>query len=220
MYVMDIMQLPTKSKLTPHGLQCVMLQAGLGDAVLFPDNTRYENFQCGVPGYWSQQAADPKPSCRVLAMCAADVAFAVTLLSRYSCTFAVRSGGHMSWAGAANIDNGVTIDLSAINQVDMTSNGTIVSVGSGARWLDVSLKLDSMNLAVVGGRVSEVGVGGLVTGGKNPSFHHAFRMLTISYAGGNSFFAARYGFACDNVENFEVGGLYLRLVVYCAYGTV
>ena len=77
----------------------------------------------------------------------------------------------MSWAGAANIDDGVTIDLSAINQVDVIRNGTIASVGSGARWQDVSLKLDSMNLAVVGGRVSEVGVGGLVTGGTRPSLH-------------------------------------------------
>ena len=149
----------------------MMLQAALGDKVLFPENTKYEKFQCGVPGYWSQQAADLKPTCRVLATCATDVAFAVTLLSRYRCMFAVRSGGHMSWAGAANIDDGVTIDLSAINQVDVIRNGTIASVGSGARWQDVSLKLDSMNLAVVGGRVSEVGVGGLVTGGTRPSLH-------------------------------------------------
>lgn len=26
------------------------------------------------------------------------------------------------------------------------------------------------------------------------------------FLGGNSFFAARYGFACDNVKRFEVGG--------------
>ncbi len=26
----------------------------------------------------------------------------------------------------------------------------------------------------------------------------------LIYLGGNSFFAARYGFVCDNVKNFEV----------------
>ncbi|MCJ1292642.1 hypothetical protein MMC34_004195 [Xylographa carneopallida] len=92
----------------------------------------------------------------------------------------------MSWAGAANIQDGITIDLSAINQVDVSANSKATSVGGGARWEDVYLKLDRMGLAVAGGRVAEVGVGGLLTGG------------------GNSFFAAQHGFACDNVHNYEV----------------
>ena len=71
----------------------------------------------------------------------------------------------MSWAGAANIEGGITIDLSAINQVSVSGDHTVTSVGGGARWQDVYLKLDAMNLAVSGGRVSEVGVGGLITGG-------------------------------------------------------
>ena len=72
----------------------------------------------------------------------------------------------MSWAGAANVENGVTIDLSSMNQVAVSKDNTITSVGSGARWLDVYLKLDALGLAVVGGRVADVGVGGLVTGGR------------------------------------------------------
>ena len=71
----------------------------------------------------------------------------------------------MSWAGAANIQDGITIDLSAINQVDVSANSKITSIGGGARWEDVYLKLDRMGLAVAGGRVAEVGVGGLLTGG-------------------------------------------------------
>jgi hypothetical protein len=83
-----------------------------------------------------------------------------------SCSFAIRSGGHTPWAGAANIHGGVTIDLSAINQVTVSADQALASIGPGARWLDVYLKLDTLELAVPGGRVSEVGVGGLVTGGK------------------------------------------------------
>jgi hypothetical protein len=37
----------------------------------------------------------------------------------------------------------------------------------GARWEDVYLKLDAMNLAVSGGRVNDVGVGGLTLGGRS-----------------------------------------------------
>lgn len=80
--------------------------------------------------------------------------------------FAVRGGGHMWWAGSANIQNGVTIDLSAMNQVTVSNDHTITSVGGGALWQDVYLKLDAMNLSASGGRVSDVGVGGLTLGGR------------------------------------------------------
>ena len=94
----------------------------------------------------------------------------------------------MSWAGAANIQSGVTIDLSAMNAVTVSRDWRTTFVGAGARWQDVYLKLDAMKLAVSGGRVNDVGVGGLTLGG------------------GNSYFASRYGFVCDNVNNFEVSG--------------
>ena len=71
----------------------------------------------------------------------------------------------MSWARAANIENAITVDLSSIKQVEVSQDRKTTSVGGGARWLDIYLKLDTMGLAVSGGRVSEVGVGGLITGG-------------------------------------------------------
>lgn len=72
----------------------------------------------------------------------------------------------MWWAGASNIQDGVTIDLSAIKGIKVSEDHSITSVGGGARWGDVYLKLDAMDLSVVGGRVFNVGVGGLVLGGK------------------------------------------------------
>lgn len=71
----------------------------------------------------------------------------------------------MSWAGAANIQDGVTIDLSQMNSVDVSDNQRLTRVGPGARWHDVYSKLDSLGLSVVGGRVSDVGVAGLTLGG-------------------------------------------------------
>lgn len=92
----------------------------------------------------------------------------------------------MSFAGAANIEHGVTIDLGGMKQVIVSSDNTTTSVGGGARWVDVYQKLDALGLAISGGRVFDVGVGGLTLGG------------------GNSFFGPRYGFGCDGVRNFEV----------------
>lgn len=69
---------------------------------------------------------------------------------------------------AANIgSHGLTIDLSSFNAVTVSDDRSFVSVGGGNRWLDVYLLLDSMGLGVSGGRVADVGVGGLTLGGKS-----------------------------------------------------
>lgn len=72
----------------------------------------------------------------------------------------------MWWAGASNIEDGVTIDLSLLKQVQVSDNRKIVFVGGGARWEEVYRVLDALNLAVAGARVIDVGVGGLTLGGK------------------------------------------------------
>lgn len=74
----------------------------------------------------------------------------------------------MFWAGAANIQDGVTIDLSQMSRIKVSKDRKIVSVGAGARWQDVYARLDPMNLSVVGGRAGTVGVAGLTLGGKFP----------------------------------------------------
>ncbi|KAI4183119.1 MAG: hypothetical protein L6R41_005584 [Letrouitia leprolyta] len=76
--------------------------------------------------------------------------------------------------------------MSFINRASVGPSGNFVSVGAGARWSDVYAELDVLGLGVAGGRFADVGVRGLITGG------------------GMSYFASRYGFACDQVLNFEV----------------
>lgn len=55
--------------------------------------------------------------------------------------------------------------MSDPDAVALTGEDNIVSVGGGARWSEVYHVLDSMNLGTAGGRVADVGVGGLTTGG-------------------------------------------------------
>ncbi|KAL8823503.1 MAG: hypothetical protein Q9191_005796 [Dirinaria sp. TL-2023a] len=172
---------------------CQLVEAVQGFGILinknlvsFANSETFQNQQNGSQGYWTQQEQSVIPTCRFTPNNAQDVSQAVSVLASANCKFAVRGGGHMSWAGAANIQSGVTIDLSTINAVSVSRDKTTTSVGAGARWEDVYLKLDEMNLAIPGGRVYDVGVGGLTLGG------------------GNSYFAPRYGFACDNVKNYEI----------------
>jgi hypothetical protein len=102
------------------------------------------------------------------------------------CQFAVKSGGHAAFAGASNIDNGVTIDLINLNKITLSSDKTQASVGPGNVWYDVYNYLEPHNVTVIGGRVSAIGVGGLTLGG------------------GMSFFSSQHGWACDNVNSYEV----------------
>lgn len=80
--------------------------------------------------------------------------------------FAIRSGGHSPIAGAASIKGGVVIDLGLFCEVTPSEDGSSVTIGAGAKWKDVSKILDEKGLAVVGGRNSAVGVGGLTLGGE------------------------------------------------------
>jgi FAD/FMN-containing dehydrogenase len=93
---------------------------------------------------------------------------------------------HSPIANWANIAQGVTIDLALLNQITLSSDNRAISIGPGNRWEDVYKKLDPLHVAVAGGRVGDVGVAGLITGG------------------GISFFTPRYGMVCDNVLNYEV----------------
>ena len=63
----------------------------------------------------------------------------------------------------------MTIDLTDLNEVSVSLNGPIVSVGGGAIWKNIYEKLDPLNLTVLGARVVGLGVGGFLTGGNIPA---------------------------------------------------
>lgn len=113
----------------------------------------------------------------------------ITLLGDASCEqeqFALRSGGHTTWAGSNNINGGVTIDLGLMNSTTLNIESKVASIQPGSRWNQVYATLDPQGFTVAGGRAGSVGVAGFLTGG------------------GNSFYTAQQGFACDNVKNFEI----------------
>lgn len=60
--------------------------------------------------------------------------------------------------GAANIDDGVLIDLSTPSDIEYHADRSVVVVGSGNRWGVVYRHLDPYAVTVVGGRVLDVGV--------------------------------------------------------------
>lgn len=163
----------TRSISAERSAASVALAQSLPDSVFFPPHPiAVESIQ----SYWAIQERDILPQCIVRPQRSEEVAIAVGLLKSHYDTstrhatnpilFAVRGGGHSPIPGAANIDHGVVIDLRLLNKVVPSDDGSSVTIGTGARWLDVSKLSDEKGLAVAGGRNSAVGVGGLTSGGK------------------------------------------------------
>lgn len=163
--------------------QCSFLKYVLPTELSYPDDPAY---QYEESQYWSVQQATTQPACRLSPTESLYISIAILAAQVTNCEFAVKSGGHAAFYGASNINNGLTIDLIELNQVTVSADHKQTSIGSGNRWYDVYTQLEPQGLAVIGGRVSDIGVGGLTLGG------------------GISFFSGTYGWACDNVNNYEV----------------
>lgn len=160
-----------------------MLSTALEGKVFFPDSSSYVAEELL---YWSEQQSSQTPTCRVAPTSATDVSTALKILKDQQCQFAVKSGGHASFEGASNIDGAVAIDLLNMTSFAISADRKQVSVGTGLRWGQIYSQLDEVSLTVIGGRNSDIGAGGLTLGG------------------GISYFSGLYGWACDNVNNYEV----------------
>ncbi|KAM7200339.1 hypothetical protein V8F20_005316 [Naviculisporaceae sp. PSN 640] len=161
---------------------CSQLDQNFTSALFLPDETEYPKLRSEN---WSQTAWR-KPSCIFRPANAQQVQQVVAMLVKSNVCFAVRSGGHSPDPTAANIDNGVLVDLSGLNRVENRPSDQVAVIGSGLRWGEVYSQLQPHNVTVVGGRVLDVGVGGLTLGG------------------GLSYLSDLYGLVCDNVVNFEL----------------
>ncbi|KAF9894028.1 hypothetical protein FE257_009000 [Aspergillus nanangensis] len=186
----DVSEIPALAGLQERSLEgsctaaCASLKFLYGSGRLFAqDTSAYESF---TSAYWSVQQEEVEPHCIFKPAKATDVS-ALILLSRLTqCPFAVKSGGHAAFAGASSSPGGITVWLKDINAVTLNADKSVASIGPGNTWSQVYSALESENLAVIGGRVSNIGVGGLTTGG------------------GISFYSNLYGWALDNVLSYEV----------------
>ncbi|EGY23656.1 hypothetical protein VD0002_g7316 [Verticillium dahliae] len=161
---------------------CEALDKALPGRVAYPQTEAYDVSNT----FWSNRQSAVRPACFLLPNSTADVSTGLKILTSLRTKFSVKGGGHTPFAGGSNMQGGVTISLEALNDVTVSASRKTVSIGPGNRWIDVTRKLDPLGLAVVGGRVAEVGVAGLLLGG------------------GISFLSEQHGWACDNVQTYEV----------------
>lgn len=156
------------------------LRSAIRGNVITPDHPDYDIAR----RVWNG-AIDRHPA--VIARCAdtADVVATVAAARKHGIEIAIRGGGHQV-AGSGVIDDGLVIDLAAMNGVHVDPDLRTARVSAGARWADVDRATQLFGLATTGGEASITGVAGLTLGGGMGLLQRAF------------------GLACDNVKSIEI----------------
>ena len=102
----------------------------------------------------------------VIAYCksTADVKATIAFARDHDLLLAVRGGGH-NGGGLGVVDDGVVLDLSGLNSVEVDPGSRTVTAGGGCTWNQVDTATHPHGLAVPCGIISSTGVGGLTLGG-------------------------------------------------------
>ena len=114
-----------------------------------------------------------------------DVVAAVRYGREAELPIAVRAGGH-DVAGSSLCDDGMVIDLSLMNAIQVDPFSATVRAGPGLRWGEFDAVTQAFGLATTGGTMSETGISGLTIGG------------------GIGWLMRRHGMTVDNVRSAEV----------------
>jgi FAD/FMN-containing dehydrogenase len=133
---------------------------------------------------WNGMAART-PAMVVRPVSARDVAVAVAFAREHDVPLGIKGGGHHI-AGTAMAEDGLTLDMSRMNDVTVDPHAKLAHVGPGCLLKDVDRATQEHGLATVLGFISEVGVAGLTLGG------------------GLGYLTRRFGWTVDNLAEVEI----------------
>ncbi len=128
---------------------------------------------------------DRRPALIARCVSTTDVVAAVRFAREHDMLVSVRGGGH-NVAGNAVCDEGLMIDLTLMNDVDVDPKAGTVTAGGGCTLAAIDTASHAHGLAVPAGIISATGVGGLALGG------------------GVGWLVRKYGMTCDNLISAEV----------------
>lgn len=114
-----------------------------------------------------------------------DVVASVDFAREHDILLSVKGGGH-NFSGKAVCDDGLMIDMSLMDDVEVDPEQRIARVGPGTLLKDLDEATQAHGLAVTAGVYSETGVAGLTLGG------------------GIGWLMRKYGLTCDNLLAAEV----------------
>lgn len=112
---------------------------------------------------WNRRKPRATPRVIVKATSTADVQAAVRYAATNGYRISASSSGH-NWSGIA-LQDGVALDLSALNSVSVDRMARIAEVGPAAKNLALAVALTAEGLAFPVGHCGDVGMGGYLLGG-------------------------------------------------------
>lgn len=136
------------------------------ESVLLPGSVEYEKDN---GSYFSAFEMEIKPSYITKPTSVKQVQGLIEALRPYvlagDCQIAIRGNGHTPFAGSANVQNGVTIDMRGLKHVSLSEDKSFVEIGAGETWATVYAELEQHGLTVAGARDGRIGVSGYILGG-------------------------------------------------------
>jgi len=156
------------------------LEGELQGSLIRPGDDAYEDAR----HIWNG-AIDKRPAMVVRPAGTADVVRTVRFAASEGLPVAVRVGSH-SVAGFSTCDDGIVVDLSAMDTVAVDAQARRAVAGGGTKWAGFDAATQAHGLATTGGLISTTGLGGFTLGG---GIGHLVRA---------------HGLACDNLLAAEV----------------
>ena len=156
------------------------LKTAIAGNVILPGDATYDETRKIWNGMF-----DRKPAVIIRCKNVADVIHAVDFGRENKMLIAVKGGGHNS-AGTAVCDDGLMIDLSLMNNVEVNASTKTVKVQGGCLLSMVDAATQKHGLAISSGIISHTGVGGLTLGG------------------GFGWISRKFGLSIDNLLSAEI----------------
>jgi FAD/FMN-containing dehydrogenase len=166
--------------LTPWEHDWTRLRRGLTGRLVLPGDADYD----AVRRPYNTVYAHRRPA--AIALCAneSDVARCLDHAAGHRLPVAARSGRH-SYAGYSTPEDGLVVDLSALNRVRIDPGGA-AQVGAGVRMIDLYESLGRAGRLLPAGSCPTVGIAGLALGG------------------GISVVGRKHGLTCDHLTDARV----------------
>jgi FAD/FMN-containing dehydrogenase len=165
---------------TPTGATLEAFRKELRGEVITPEDRSYEDAR----RIWNAMV-DKRPALIARCLNPDDVAAAVRFARDQGLPLSVKGGGH-GVAGKAIRENGLVIDLSLMNGLQVDPDRRTARVEGGVTWGSLDAATQDHGLATTGGVIPSTGIAGLTLGG------------------GLGFLMRRFGLACDNLISAQV----------------
>ncbi|KAF5313643.1 hypothetical protein D9611_010184 [Ephemerocybe angulata] len=174
----------------PHDINaaqraCAELQTQLGGSRIQTPSSPNPEYRNVATGAWNRFNALSEPACVALPLSSGDVQVVMKSIFKYSVKYAVQAGGHSAGAGWGSVDGGIVISFMNMRSVSYDPVRDVVTLQPGIRWGEALQELEPSGVAVLGGRLGNIGTGLLLGGG-------------LSYLGN------AHGFSVDALEEADV----------------